>query len=145
MIDVQLINGDCLLEMEKISSESIDMVLTDLPYGTTKCKWDICIPFNKMWAQLNRIIKSNGAILLFGGEPFASALRMSNIQNYKYDWIWDKITARGHLVAKKRPMAQHENICVFGNGAIIYNPQMVKRDKPIRGTEGKRTEIMGGG
>ena len=114
--------------------------------GTTNCKWDSVIPFEPMWEQLNRIIKPNGAIVLFGSEPFSSALRMSNIKNYKYDWTWDKVTARGHLVAKKRPMQQTECISVFGG--LNYYPQMVKRplDKiEVRKiTEYARTETMGG-
>lgn len=137
-------HGDCLEEMKKIPDGSIDLVLTDPPYGTTACKWDTVIPFEPMWEQLKRVTKKNGAIVLFGSQPFTSALVMSNPKMFKYEWVWDKVTARGHLVAKKRPMAQHENISVFGNGATTYNPQMVKRDKPIKGTEGKRTEIMGG-
>ena len=85
-----LINGDCLEEMKKIESGSVDAIITDPPYGTTACKWDSVIPFELMWEQLNRIIKPNGAIVLFGSEPFSSALRMSNIKNYKYDWVWEK-------------------------------------------------------
>ena len=117
-----------------------------LALGTTACKWDSVIPFNEMWEQLKRIIKPNGAIVLFGSEPFSSALRMSNIKQYKYDWIWDKVTAKGHLVAKIRPMQQTENICVFGDGKITYYPIMVERDKPRKDVdvEYSRTEIMGG-
>jgi site-specific DNA-methyltransferase (adenine-specific) len=116
--------------MEEIESGSVDMVLADPPYGTTACKWDSVIPFPEMWEQLNRIIKPNGAIVLFGSEPFSSALRMSNIKSYKYDWIWDKKLAVGHLVAKKRPMARHEIISIFYKKAPTYNPQMVLREKP---------------
>lgn len=144
LTDVLLYKGDCLEEMKKIPDGSVDLVLTDPPYGTTACKWDSVIPFEPMWAQLHRVIKGNGAIVLFGSEPFSSALRMSNIKQYKYDWVWDKITGRGHLVAKIRPMAQHENIIVFGQGKINYYPIMEERDKPVTGTEGKRTDIMGG-
>ena len=92
--------GDCLERMKEIPDGSVDLILTDPPYGTTACKWDSVIPFEPMWEQLNRIIKPNGAIVLFGAEPFSSALRMSNIKQYKYDWVWDKVTAKGHLVAK---------------------------------------------
>ena len=87
---IQLYNGDCLELMKNIPDGSVDLVLTDPPYGTTACKWDRVIPFEPMWEQLNRIIKPNGAICLFGSEPFSSALRMSNIKNFKYDWIWQK-------------------------------------------------------
>ena len=144
--DVLLYKGDCLEEMNKIPDGCIDLVLTDPPYGTTAGKWDSVIPFEPMWAQLHRVAKKNAAIVLFGSEPFSSALRMSNIKQYKYDWVWDKITGRGHLVAKIRPMAQHENIIVFGQGKIQYNPQMILRDKPQRGKsmESSRTSIMGG-
>jgi site-specific DNA-methyltransferase (adenine-specific) len=138
--------GDCLEVMKGIPDGSIDLILCDLPYGTTACKWDTVIPFEPLWAQYKRVIKGNGAIVLFGSEPFSSALRMSNIKQYKYDWVWDKITGRGHLVAKIRPMAQHENIIVFGQGKIQYNPQMILMDKPQRGKsmESSRTSIMGG-
>ena len=90
---MELIHGDCLEKMKDIESKSIDMILCDLPYGTTACKWDVVIPFEPLWEQYRRIIKDRGAIVLFGSEPFSSALRMSNIKNYKYDWIWEKTTA----------------------------------------------------
>ena len=147
---IELIHGDCLEEMKKIPDGSVDLVLTDPPYGTTACKWDTVIPFEPMWEQLKRVTKKNGAIVLFGSQPFTSALVMSNPKMFKYEWVWDKITARGHLVAKKRPMAQHENILVFYKNAPTYNPQMVKMDKPQKGysSDGDvgdtRTSIMGG-
>lgn len=141
-----LMFGDCLERMKEIPDGSVDLILTDPPYGTTACKWDSVIPFDLMWEQLKRIIKPNGAIVLFGSEPFSSALRMSNIKQYKYDWVWDKVTAKGHLVAKIRPMQQVENIIVFGDGKINYYPIMVNRDKPRKDVdvEYSRTEIMGG-
>ena len=89
-IDAKLIHGDCLIEMNNIPDKSIDMILCDLPYGTTKCSWDIIIPFDKLWEQYNRIIKDNGAIVLFGQEPFSSLLRCSNLKDYKYDIYWEK-------------------------------------------------------
>jgi len=147
MAKIELIKGDCLIEMQNIADNSIDCIICDLPYGTTACKWDSVIPFDAMWEQLNRIIKPNGAIVLFGSEPFSSALRMSNIKNYKYDWVWNKVTARGHLIAKIRPMQQNEAISVFGKGRIMYNPIMTKKNpKNIRKniSESKRTDIMGG-
>ena len=128
----ELWQGDCLELMRNIPDGSVDLVLTDPPYGTTACKWDSVIPFEPMWEQLNRIIKPNGAILLFGSEPFSSALRMSNIKNFKYDWIWDKKIPSGMSYARFQPMRQTENISVFCNGKTVYNPQMVKRDKPIK-------------
>jgi len=140
--------GDCLDIMPTLPSASIDMILCDLPYGTTACKWDTVISFEPLWEQYKRLIKPNGAIVLFGSEPFSSLLRVSNLKHYRYDWTWDKVTARGHLVAKKRPMAQSECISVFYANAPTYNPQMLKRplDKieVKRGTEYKRTDIMGG-
>lgn len=141
-----LLFGNCLERMKEIPDGSVDLILTDPPYGTTSCKWDSVIDFTLMWEQLKRIIKPNGAIVLFGGEPFSSALRMSNVKKYKYDWVWDKVTAKGHLVAKIRPMQQTENICVFGDGKINYYPIMVERDKPRKDVdvEYSRTEIMGG-
>lgn len=136
--------GDCLEIMKEIPDNSIDMILCDLPYGTTKCKWDIIIPFKKLWENYNRIIKNNGAIVLFGTEPFSSELRISNIKNYKYDWVWDKVKPNGHLVAKYRPMQRSENISVFGNNKINYFPIMEERENPKISKEYSRTEIMGG-
>lgn len=144
MIDLR--QGDCLELMKEIPNKSVDMILCDLPYGTTKCKWDIVIPFDKLWEQYERIIKDNGAIVLFGSEPFSSRLRLSNLKNYKYDWVWDKVVGKGHLVAKIRPLQRTENIMVFGKGKINYYPIM--RNRPIEkcciGKEGKRSEIVGG-
>lgn len=130
MIDLRC--GDCLELMKDIPSGSVDFILTDPPYGTTACKWDSVIPFEPMWEQLNRIIKPNGAICLFGSEPFSSALRMSNIKNFKYDWIWDKKIPSGMSYARFQPMRQTENISVFCKGKTVYNPQMEKREKPIK-------------
>ena len=115
---IQLYNGDCLELMKNIPDGSVDLVLTDPPYGTTACKWDSVIPFEPMWEQLNRIIKPNGAICLFGSEPFSSALRMSNIKNFKYDWIWKKDQAAGFVNAKNAPLKTHEVISVFSYGTI---------------------------
>lgn len=131
---IELIHGDCLVEMQRIPDKSVDMVLCDLPYGTTACKWDVVIPFDKLWKQYYRIVKDNGAIVLFGSEPFSSVLRVSNLDMYKYDWIWDKKTGLGFLDSKFRPLKQHETISVFSiggcsNGCKIpmkYNPQGVE-------------------
>jgi len=146
---INLYNDDCLNILPRIPDKSIDLTLTDPPYGTTQCKWDAIIPFEPMWKELKRIIKDNGCIALFGTEPFSSFLRISNIKNYKYDWVWDKVTARGHLVANKRPMQQTELISVFQNKKNhVYYPQMIDRPKDkieIRKTrEYGRTEIIGG-
>jgi DNA modification methylase len=124
-------HGDCLELMKQIPDGSIDAIITDPPYQITACKWDKIIPFDLMWEQLNRIIKPNGAIVLFGSEPFSSALRMSNIKNYKYDWIWEKSRPVGHLVAKYRPMQNNELISIFSkqNKSINYYPIKTNRDK----------------
>ena len=120
---INLMKGGCLELMKTIPDGSVDLILTDPPYGTTACKWDSVIPFEPMWAELKRIIKPNGAIILFGSEPFSSALRMSNIKKYKYDWVWDKKLPSGMQIAKYRPMQRHENIMVFcENGTPNYYP-----------------------
>jgi len=119
--------GDCLELMDYVPSGSVDAIITDPPYGTTACKWDSVIPFDLMWEQLNRIIKPNGAIVLFGSEPFSSALRMSNIKNYKYDWVWDKKRVTGFLNAKKQPLRNIEIITVFYENQVTYNPQPYKK------------------
>ena len=129
----KLIFGDCLEVMKDIPDKSIDMILTDPPYGTTACKWDTIIPFDKMWEQLDRIIKPMGAIALFCSEPFTSALISSNINEFKYRLDWNKKIPSGMSYARFRPMQQTEDIAIFSkNGSkTIYNPQMVKREKPI--------------
>ena len=121
---MELIHGDCLEEMKKIPDKSIDMILCDLPYGTTKCKWDVVIPFDELWGQYNRIIKDNGAITLFGSQPFTSKLICSNIDNYKYDWIWDKKKAPNFRGVKYQPLIPYEIISVFNT--TKYNPQMTE-------------------
>ena len=121
----KVICGDCLEVMKDIPDKSIDMILADLPYGTTACKWDTIIPFEPLWEQYKRIIKDNGAIVLTGSQPFTSALVMSNIKMFKYEWIWGKSKCGSPLSAKYRPMAKHENILVFGKGVIKYNPEML--------------------
>ena len=121
---MELYNGDCLEVMKTIKDGSVDAIICDPPYGTTACKWDSVIDFDLMWEQLNRIIKPNGAIVLFGSEPFSSALRMSNIKNYKYDWVWNKKNSGSGLHAKKQPLKINEIISVFNNHN--YYPVMVK-------------------
>ena len=125
-----LMQGDCLERMKEIPSGSVDMVLTDPPYGTTACKWDSIIPLEPMWEQLKRIIKPNGAIVLFGSQPFTSSLIMSNLKMFKYEWVFNKTLPVGHGYAKHRPMSNHENIVVFASGKTVYNPQMTPREKP---------------
>jgi DNA modification methylase len=141
---MKLIWGDCLKEMRKIPDGSVDMVLCDLPYGKTACKWDVIIPFEPLWEQYRRICK--GAVVLTAAQPFTSALVMSNLRQFKYQWVWDKVVGRGHLMAKKRPMCNHEDICVFYSVAPIYNPQMVEKYKPEKGKamECSRTSVIYG-
>ena len=140
----KLYNGDCLEIMNKLIEEGIkvDMILTDLPYGTTNCKWDNVILFDKMWDVINKLIKPNGAICLFGNEPFTSRLVCSNLKGFKYRWDWNKKIPSGMSYAKYRPMQQTEDICVFTkNGEkTIYNPQMTKRENPIRSGGTKHSE-----
>jgi len=135
--------GDCLELMPKhVEDKSIDMILCDLPYGITACKWDTIIPFDKLWQEYERVIKDNGAIVLFGSQPFTSALISSNYKMFRYEWIWQKNIPTGFTMAKTSPMKLHENIIVFSNGKLTYNskgnylkfnPQKTKRDKPIKG------------
>jgi site-specific DNA-methyltransferase (adenine-specific) len=122
----RLMNGDCLERMKQIPDGSIDMVLTDPPYGTTACKWDSVIPLAAMWAHLKRIIKPNGAIVMTAAQPFTSVLVCSNLQDFKYDWTWQKPKGTGHLNAKKQPMRDKEDIVVFYKKQCTYNPQMTK-------------------
>jgi len=123
-----LLYGDCLEVMKDIPDGSVDAIITDPPYGTTACRWDSVIHLDLMWSQLKRIIKPNGAIVLFGAEPFSSALRMSNIKEYKYDWIWVKNLKTGNLNARKMPMGGHELISVFYESPPTYNPQKKSPD-----------------
>jgi len=136
----ELIQGNCLTEMQNIESGSIDAIITDPPYGTTACKWDSVIPFDLMWEQLNRIIKPNGTIVLFGREPFSSFLRCSCVDNYRYDWIWEKSKATNFLFAKQMPLIAHEDIMVFYKKLPTYNPQKTA-GKPYNKGKEKRTSI----
>lgn len=133
---IQLIQGDCLEKMKDIPDNSIDCVITDPPYGTTACKWDIIIPFEQMWEQLNRVIKYNSAIVLFGTEPFSSKLRLSNLNMYKYDWVYVKSQAQNFLNAYKQPLRNNECISVFYNTQCTYITQM-EYGKPYISKRGK--------
>lgn len=133
MGEIKLKNGDCLKLMEQLEDKSVDMILCDLPYGTTQCKWDSVINFEELWKQYKRIIKDRGAIVLFGAEPFSSFLRMSNIKNYRYDWIWIKNQPTGFPFCKSQPLRDVELISVFYKKKPIYNPQgLIKLDKPYK-------------
>ena len=123
-----MLHGDCLKLMKDIPDGSVDMILCDLPYGTTACKWDEVIPFEPLWEQYERIIKDNGVIALFGSEPFSSELRLSNKSDYKYDIYWVKEKPTNFMQVKKRVGKLTENICVFYKKQCTYNPQMVKHN-----------------
>ena len=134
----KIYNEDCLDGMKKIDDKSIDMILCDLPYGTTRLKWDSIIPLDKLWEEYKRIIKDNGAIVLFGSEPFSSLVRTSNLKMYKYDWVWEKTAGSNFLQANYQPIKRHENIMVFSK----YNASYTKDNKkmnyyPILNKEGK--------
>jgi len=127
---MKLIKGEALAEMTNIPDKSIDLILTDPPYGTTACKWDAVIPLDKMWIQLNRIIKDNGVIVLFGNQPFTTVLISSNMDMFKYTWVWDKIAGSNFFNLKYMPFKTHEDIIVFSkNGKITFNPIRVSRSK----------------
>jgi len=133
---IKLIHGECLEEMDILIEKGVvvDAIITDPPYGTTACKWDSVIDFDLMWEQLNKLIKPNGAIVLFGSEPFSSALRMSNIKNYKYDWVWEKNLPTNFLNARKQPLRKYETISIFCNKTNIYYP--ILEDKPKENIRG---------
>lgn len=139
--NIDLLHGDCLELMAKIPDGSVDAIITDPPYGTTACKWDSVIPFDLMWEQLNRIIKPNGAIVLFGSEPFSSALRMSNIKNYKYDWIYRKPQGVNPLLSKKQPLNDIEVVSLFYKKQPTYNPQL-SEGKPYKIERDKTDRVM---
>lgn len=130
-----IIHGDCLEVMDRLIAEGVvvDAIITDPPYGTTACKWDTVIPFDAMWERLNKLIKPNGAVVLFGSEPFSSALRMSNIKNYKYDWVWDKAKAANFPQVKYAPLKVHEMVSVFSKGSHLYYPQKIKGKERKKG------------
>lgn len=144
---INLIHGDCLEKMKEIPDGSVDLVLTDPPYGKTDCKWDTVIPFEPMWVELKRIIKPNGAICLFGSEPFSSHLRLSNLKQFKYDWVWNKVQISNPLLAKKRPLSCHEVISVFN--AKNYYPQKEgdkeRRWKHCKPSENFNRNLIGNG
>ena len=137
---MKLIQGDCLEEMDKLIEQGVkvDAIITDPPYGTTACKWDSVIPFEAMWERLNKLIKPNGAIILFGSEPFSSLLRVSNLKKFKYDWIWNKQLKTGHLNAKIMPMGQHEIISVFQSTKKISYFPIMEEGKPQKSEGSKR-------
>lgn len=144
MDKMKLLHGDCLELMKDIPDKSIDMILCDLPYGTTACKWDIVIPFEPLWEQYNRIIKDNGAIVLTASQPFTTKLIMSKSDWFRYTWVWNKKKPGNIFLAKKQPMKIHEDIVVFSKKPHFYNPQMVKRDKVRKSKNYGTGESFGG-
>lgn len=141
MIAFDIKQGDCLELMGDIPDKSIDMILCDLPYGTTACKWDCVIPFDSLWKQYNRIIKDNGAICLFGSEPFSTILRYSNLKMFRYDWIWEKEQGANFMLCKYQPYKVHEIISIFSKKKHLYIPQMTAGKPYIsgKGTSGDIT------
>ena len=135
-----LYQGDCLDILPTLPAQSVDAIIADPPYGTTACKWDSVIPLDAMWRELKRVVKPRGAVVLFSGQPFTSVLVTSNLQWFKYQWVWDKVRPAGFQIAKFRPMMRHEDICVFGNGAIQYAPEMVLRERAIKGRVASQSE-----
>jgi len=137
---VNLISGDCLEKLKDIETQSVDLILTDPPYGTTQCKWDSVIPFEPMWNELKRIIKDNGCIALFGTEPFSSHLRLSNLKQFKYDWIWQKQQGTNPMASKYMPLKDYEIISIFYSKKPTYNPQMTI-GKPYSGFKSNSKKI----
>ena len=144
MVNVNLMKGDCLELMKSIPDGSVDLILTDPPYGTTACKWDSIIPFEPMWEQLKRIIKPNGAIVMTASQPFTTALIASNIKDFKYAWVWDKVKPSTGLHAKVMPLRSTEDIVVFGSGKINYFPQMVQKKLRVEEKNDSNGETFGG-
>ena len=151
MFDLHL--GDCIKAMSTFEPNSVDMVLADLPFGTTRQEWDQVLDLQKLWKQYQRIVKDNGAIVLFAKPPFDKILAHSNIDNYRYDWVWEKTRATGHLNARRMPMQAHENVCVFYAKQPLYIPQMSTGHKPMNNyysshlgeCYGKSSVMAGGG
>jgi site-specific DNA-methyltransferase (adenine-specific) len=140
--NIKLMQGDCLERMKEIESGSVDMILTDPPYGTTACKWDSIIPLEPMWEQLKRIIKPNGAIVMTASQPFTSVLVSSNLKMFKYEWIWEKDGGSNFATVKYQPMKEHESILVFSKGKTTYN--QIKQER-IGNRKGKETTTVDSG
>lgn len=146
MIEIELnniYNEDCLEGMKRIPDGSVDMILADLPYGTTRNKWDTVIPLDLLWEQYNRVIKERGAILLTAQTPFDKVLGVSNLENLRYEWIWDKRLPTGHLNAKRMPLKRHENILVFYKKLPVYNPQFTEGEPYDKGFALRESENWG--
>ena len=141
---ITIYHGDCLAVMPTLRAGSIDAIITDLPYGTTACKWDVVIPFAPMWEQVKRLLKPHGAFVTTASQPFTSMLVMSNLDWFKYCWVWDKNNSAGFATVKYRPFIVTEDVCVFSQGASVYNPQMQTRGKSRqKGFGGRASELYG--
>ena len=138
MIELNKIyNEDCLEGMKRIADKSVNMILCDLPYGTTACKWDVIIPFEPLWEQYNRIIKDNGAIVLTASQPFTSALVMSNTEGFKHAWVWNKVSCGNPFTAKHAPLKITEDVLVFGKNRVNYTPIMTRGKMKVKGGKAK--------
>ena len=142
---MSIFQGDCLDILPTLASESIDLILTDPPYGTTECKWDSVIDLDSMWAQLKRIIKPNGAIVMTASQPFTTTLIASNMKMFKYCWVWDKVKPSTGLRAKTMPLRSTEDVVIFGEGKITYNPIMVNKKLRVENKYDSNGEAFGGG
>ena len=140
MAEIYLENNDALTVLNKLDTDSIDLIYCDLPYGTTQCSWDEVIPFDKMWEQVIRVAKQNTPIIFHAQQPFTSSLIMSNPKMFKYTWVWEKSKATGFLNAKKRPLVAHEDITVFCKGTPVYYPQMTEGTAYNKGVRKQQTE-----
>ena len=140
---VKLLNEDCILAMKDMSDRCVDLLLVDLPYGTTQCKWDSIIPLDQLWEQYNRIVKEDGAMIFTASQPFTSILVSSNIKAFKYSWVWEKSKATGYLNSKKMPMKAHEDICVFYRKQPVYNPIMREGEPYYKGSAVRPTDVYG--
>lgn len=139
----KVFNEDCLVGMRRIPDKSVDLILCDLPYGTTQCKWDSVIPLDQLWHAYKRVIKDNGAIVLTAAQPFTSVLVMSMPDWFRYSWVWEKSKATGYLNSKRRPLCAHEDILVFSRKAPEYFPQMVEGEPYDKGTALRPTAVYG--
>lgn len=146
---MQLHLGDCLELMKQIPDASVDMILCDLPYGTTACAWDSVIPFEPLWAEYRRITKPNAAIVLTASQPFTTALIASNMKMFRYSWVWEKDAGSNFATVKFQPMKEHEDVCVFYAARPTYNPQMQERTGSRKGRvtatvdSGRRNSVYG--
>lgn len=143
MVDVKLYLGDCLTILPTLADRSVDAIITDLPYGTTACKWDSVIPFEPMWREVKRLLKPHGAFATTASQPFTSMLVMSNLEWFRYEWIWDKVMVSNFPNAKKEPLRNHEAILVFADGLTIYNPQLGQAGKPFGKLSRTDSDVVG--